>query len=102
MIAGHLFLADGRCACGMRFGDISGATIERPQVTVDDAAVEKTIEILRKQRRTFQLRPASEGASEGDRVTIDFEGKIDGEPFAGGKAEAIAVDVGDAAAVARA
>ena len=33
-------------------------------------------------------RPAVDGAAEGDRVTIDFEGKIDGEPFNGGKAEA--------------
>jgi trigger factor len=46
-----------------------------------------------------QLRPtcaaADEVATEDDRVTIDFEGKIDGEPFAGGKAEAFQFIVGE-------
>src|SRR5262245_44914881 len=69
----------------IKIGDVSGATIERPQVTVDDAAVEKTIEILRKQRVTFV--PATRPAQDGDRLTIDFDGTIDGQPFAGGKAE---------------
>ena len=69
----------------VKVGDISGAAIERPQVTVDDAAVEKTIEILRKQRTKFvdSVRPARDA----DRLTVDFQGTIDGQPFAGGKAE---------------
>jgi trigger factor len=62
---------------------------------VDDAAIDRTIDILRKQRRTFQQRPASEGAVEGDRATIDFEGKIDGVPFEGGKAEGFQFLVGE-------
>jgi trigger factor len=53
------------------------------------------VDILRKQRRTFQQRPAAEGVQETDRVTIDFEGKIDGEPFAGGKAEGFQFIVGE-------
>ena len=68
-------------------GDLSTAEVERVTAEVDDAAIDRTIEILRKQRRTFAQRPAAEGAADGDRVTIDFEGKIDGEPFQGGKAE---------------
>ncbi|MFM7704501.1 MAG: trigger factor, partial [Rubrivivax sp.] len=66
-------------------GDLAGVEVERTSSEVTDAAVERTLEILRKQRRTFAQRPQAEGAAEGDRVTIDFEGKIDGEPFAGGK-----------------
>ncbi|HUQ26252.1 MAG TPA: trigger factor [Burkholderiales bacterium] len=69
----------------VKVGDISSATVERPQVTVDEAAVEKTIEILRKQRMRFV--PAERAARDGDRLTIDFDGTIDGQPFAGGKAE---------------
>ncbi|OAI52199.1 trigger factor [Betaproteobacteria bacterium SCGC AG-212-J23] len=69
----------------VKVGDVSAATIERPQVTVDDAAVEKTIEILRKQRTQFVA--AERAAQDGDRLTVDFEGTIDGQPFAGGKAE---------------
>jgi trigger factor len=68
-------------------GDLSGVEIERVSTEVTEAAIDRTLEILRKQRRSFAQRPAAEGAEEGDRVTIDFEGKIDGEPFTGGKAD---------------
>src|SRR5256714_1753150 len=69
----------------VKVGDISNAKIERPQVTVDDAAVEKTIDILRKQRTRFVA--VERAAKEGDRLTVDFEGTIDGQPFAGGSAK---------------
>jgi trigger factor len=77
----------------VKVGDISSATIERPQVTVDDAAVEKTIEILRKQRTQFVI--ADRPARDGDRLTVDFDGSIDGQPFAGGKAENFAFLLGE-------
>jgi trigger factor len=62
---------------------------------VTDAAIDRTVDILRKQRRTFAQRPAADGAAEGDRVTIDFEGKIDGVPFEGGKAEGFQFIIGE-------
>jgi trigger factor len=68
----------------VKVGDVSGKSIERPQVTVDDAAVERTLQILRKQRVTYA--PAGRAALDGDRITVDFEGRIGGEPFPGGKA----------------
>ena len=71
----------------VKLGDLSAASVERVSAEVDEAAIDKTVDILRKQRRTCAQRPAVEGAAEGDRVTIDFEGKIDGEPFSGGKAK---------------
>jgi trigger factor len=66
----------------VKVGDLSLQAIEKPQLAVDDAAVERTIEVLRKQRVTWSAvtRPAQDG----DRVTVDFEGKIDGQPFEGG------------------
>ena len=76
-------------------GDLSAVALDRVSAEVTEAAIDRTIEILRKQRRTFAQRPAAEGAAEGDRVTIDFEGKIDGEPFDGGKAEAFAFVIGE-------
>jgi trigger factor len=76
-------------------GDLSAVQIESVSSEVTDAAIDRTIEILRKQRRTFAQRPAADGAQENDRVTIDFEGKIDGEPFAGGKAEGFSFIVGE-------
>jgi trigger factor len=79
----------------VKLGDLTDSEIERISTEVSDAAIDRTIEILRKQRRTFGLRPQSEGAAETDRVTIDFEGKIDGEPFSGGKAEAFQFIIGE-------
>ncbi len=76
-------------------GELSGIEVERVSTEVTDAAIDRTVDILRKQRRTFAQRPAAEGAVESDRVTIDFEGKIDGEPFAGGKAEAFQFLIGE-------
>jgi trigger factor len=71
----------------VKLGDLSTAEVERVSTEVTEAAIDKTLDILRKQRRTFAQRPQSEPAAEGDRVTIDFEGKIDGVPFDGGKAQ---------------
>jgi len=79
----------------VRIGDLGTAQIERISTEVTEAAIDRTIEILRKQRRTFGLRAAAEGAIESDRVTIDFEGKIDGEPFAGGHADAFQFIIGE-------
>ncbi len=71
----------------VKINELSTASVERVSADVTDEAIDKTIEILRKQRRSFAQRAADAPAQEGDRVTIDFEGKIDGEPFAGGKAD---------------
>jgi len=79
----------------VKLGDLSNAEVERVTTEVTEAAIDKTVDILRKQRRTFAQRPAAEGAIEGDRVTIDFEGKIDGVPFDGGKAEAFQFLIGE-------
>jgi len=76
-------------------GDLADVEVERFSSEVTDAAIDRTVEILRKQRRTFAQRPAAEGAAETDRVTIDFEGKIDGETFSGGKAEAFQFIIGE-------
>ncbi len=79
----------------VQLGDLATAEVERISTEVTEAAIDRTVEILRKQRRTFGLRSKEEGVVEGDRVTIDFEGKIDGEAFQGGKAEAFQFIVGD-------
>lgn len=71
----------------VKIADLSTADIETISTEVSDAAIDKTLEILRKQRRTFNQRPAVDAALDTDRVTVDFEGKIDGEPFEGGKAQ---------------
>jgi trigger factor len=76
-------------------GDLTTAEVEKITAEVSDAAIDKTIDILRKQRRTFAQRAMDAAAQEGDRVTVDFEGKIDGETFSGGKAEDFQFLVGE-------
>ncbi len=79
----------------VKIGDLSAADIEKVNADVSDAAIDKTVDILRKQRRTFSQRTLDAPAQDSDRVTIDFEGKIDGETFAGGKAEDFQFLIGD-------
>ncbi len=79
----------------VKIADLATAEVERVSAEVDAAAIDRTIEILRKQRRTFAQRAQADAARDGDRVTVDFEGKIDGEPFPGGKADDFQFLVGE-------
>lgn len=73
-------------------GDLSAAEIERPALTIGDAEVERTIEVLRKQRTSYEK--TERASAEGDRVVIDFTGRKDGEIFEGGQATDFSVVVG--------
>ncbi|OGA76910.1 MAG: trigger factor [Betaproteobacteria bacterium RIFCSPLOWO2_12_FULL_65_14] len=77
----------------IKLGDISAATIEQPKTVVDDAGVDKTLQILRKQRTRFVA--AERPARDGDRLTVDFAGTIDSTPFEGGKAENFVFTLGE-------
>ena len=79
----------------VKIANLSGAELQKVTAEVSDAAIDKTLDILRKQRRTFAQRGADAPAQEGDRATIDFEGKIDGEAFTGGKADDFQFLVGE-------
>ncbi|RZT98064.1 trigger factor [Rivibacter subsaxonicus] len=79
----------------VKIADLADVSIERATSEVTDEAIDKTLDILRKQRRTFAQRAASEPAADGDRVTIDFEGKLDGTPFEGGSAQGFQFILGE-------
>ena len=76
-------------------GDLTAVEIETVKAEVSEAEIDKTIEILRKQRVHFHTKGEAgehgDGgepvAANGDRATVDFVGSIDGVEFAGGKAE---------------
>ncbi|MES2298390.1 MAG: trigger factor, partial [Pseudomonadota bacterium] len=84
-------------------GDLAGVSIETVKAEVSDAEIEKTIDILRKQRVHFHTKGEAgehgDGgdaiAANGDRVTVDFVGTIDGVEFSGGKAEDYAFVLGE-------
>lgn len=77
----------------VKIGDLAARTVERPQTSVGDPEVDKTIEILRKQRTQYVA--AQRAAQDADRVTVDFAGSIDGQPFEGGKGENFAFVLGE-------
>jgi len=64
-------------------GDVSGCEIERVMHVISEAEVDKTIEVLRKQRITYSR--AERAAADGDRLVIDFTGRREGEVFPGGQ-----------------
>ena len=84
-------------------GDLANVDIETVSADVTDAEIDKTIDILRKQRVHYHTKGEAgehgDGgepvAANGDRVTVDFVGRIDGEEFAGGKAENYAFVLGE-------
>lgn len=76
----------------IKFGDFGALQVEKTICNVSDAEVEKTIEILRKQRATFA--EVDRGSQEEDKVTLDFLGKIDDVAFPGGTAEDFSFVIG--------
>jgi trigger factor len=66
--------------------DLSALQVKRIETEVGEAEVAKTIEILRKQRATYEV-VEDRAAQDGDRATLDFVGTINGVEFEGGKAE---------------
>lgn len=78
--------------------DIQGKRIERPVCEVQEADVDRTLESLRKQRVSYS--PVERAAANDDQVTIDFVGKVDGEPFPGGEAKDYGLVLGEGRLIA--
>jgi trigger factor len=74
-------------------GDISPSTIERPRVEITPADIDRTLDVLRRQRAKYL--PVDDGAQAGDRVKVDFTGTIDGVEFPGGQAKDFDITVGE-------
>lgn len=65
-------------------GDLSQVSIVRPDLTPGEPEIDKTLEVMRRQRVTFD--PVARAAENGDRLTIDYKGSIDGKEFSGSSA----------------
>lgn len=74
-------------------GDVGALEIERVSADVGDAEIDRTVEILRKQRVTWEA--SSEAARDGDRLDIDFVGTLDGVAFEGGTAQGFQFVLGE-------
>jgi trigger factor len=71
---------------------LDAIAVERPTAAVTDEDVAAMIESMRSQRPIFTL--VERAARDGDRVTLDYEGRIDGVVFPGGKGEGMLVTIG--------
>jgi trigger factor len=72
--------------------DLSDVTVKKPVAEVTDAEITESLERMAKQNRSFETKEGA--AADGDRVVVDFVGRIDGTEFEGGKGEDIRVELG--------
>lgn len=77
----------------IRIGDLSSVEVHRAVCPVGDAEIDETIEIMRRQRATYHA--VERGAIDGDRVTVDYRGSLDGTPFEGGTASHFPFTLGE-------
>ena len=68
-------------------------SVERPKIEVSDSDVDEMVAKIRDQQADWQEVERKSVA--GDRVVIDFFGKVDGEPFEGGEGKEVPVVVGE-------
>ncbi len=76
----------------VRLAKTDGLAIERAEVEITEEDVDDMLVRLRKQRASWV--PVERASAEGDQVTVDFTGRIDGETFAGGEGKQVPVVLG--------
>ncbi len=74
--------------------DLAAIAIERPTTPVAEAEVEDALKNIAAQRDQSEALPAAHAAKDGEIAVIDFLGKIEGQPFDGGKGEAFPLRLG--------
>jgi trigger factor len=77
----------------VKVGDLSGVQVQRAICEVGDAEIDKTLDIMRKQRATFET--VQRTAADGDKVTVDFVGTQDGVAFEGGSGTDFPLQLGE-------
>jgi trigger factor len=78
----------------IELADFKGIQLERLTAEVTEAELEDAIGRIAEQSRPFVAREAGGKAASGDRVIIDFTGKMDGVPFEGGSGGDVAIQIG--------
>lgn len=73
--------------------ELSDITLSKPVATVSDAAIDESIKRLAEQRQSFKPVEEARPAAEGEQLTVDFVGRVDGVAFQGGTASDVNVIV---------
>lgn len=74
--------------------DLSDVSLKKLVLKPSDEEIAEALQRMANQNRTFEPRPEGEAARSGDKVTIDFVGRIDGAEFEGGKGEDVDLELG--------
>ncbi|MEQ1592060.1 MAG: trigger factor [Thiobacillaceae bacterium] len=74
-------------------GALNNEKISKPVVTIGEAEIDKTLEVLQKQRRSFDV--VGRAATEGDLIKFDYQGTIAGEAFTGGNGQDLNAVIGE-------
>ncbi len=74
--------------------DFASIALERPVAEVEDGQVDEAIKTMAESQKSYASREEGEAAQDGDRLTIDFTGDLEGEPFEGGSGESVNLVIG--------
>jgi trigger factor len=74
--------------------NIEGLQLERLQVEATEAEIDEALQRIAGGQKSFDPAPADAAAEQGDLVIVDYEGRVDGELFEGGKGESMRVELG--------
>ncbi|HVT34601.1 MAG TPA: trigger factor, partial [Nevskiaceae bacterium] len=77
----------------IKLANLSAIAVEKPVVEIADTDIDKLVDNLRRNRRTFET--VTRAAAAGDTVTLDFEGKLDGTVFPGGQGKDVSFEIGE-------
>jgi len=72
---------------------LADITLKKPVAEVTAQAIDEALDKLAEQRKTFEAVEEARGAAKGERLTVDFIGRVDGVAFQGGTANDVAVTV---------
>jgi trigger factor len=78
----------------IELADFQGIKLERQVAEVTDAQINEALDKIAEQNRPFAAKAEGAKAEKGDRVVIDFAGRIDGAPFEGGTGGDVGVNIG--------
>lgn len=76
----------------VEIASFEGVTLEKEAAEISDADVDDMIDTIRKQNKTWEV--VERGSEDGDQVTVDFAGSIEGEAFEGGSGTDMTVEIG--------
>jgi trigger factor len=78
----------------IELGDFQDIRVERLTAEVEEAEIDEAVNRIAEQNRPFATRGEGGKAEQGDRVTVSFQGTIEGNPFEGGSGDAVVVEIG--------